>query len=268
MERRPLGGSGIDVPVVGMGTWKTFDVRGPDAEHERRAVVDAALAGGTTLFDTSPMYGESPRVLAKAIVGRRENVQVADKVWTASAAEGRRQMARALEWFQGKVDVYQIHNLVAWREHLPMLEAQRARGAVDVIGVTHYAHSAFGELMEVMATGRIQMIQIPYNVHDRKVEDEVLPLAARLGLGVLVMQPLDSGALVRRSPSSRDLAALDRFGVRTWAQALLKWILSDERVSAVLPATSRPERAEENALAGNPPWFDKEARAYVAALAR
>jgi aryl-alcohol dehydrogenase-like predicted oxidoreductase len=266
VELRPLGRTGLQVPVVGMGTWKTFDVKGNQAIHERRAIVDRALTHGTTLFDTSPMYGASELVLAKALVGRRENVIVADKVWTESAAEGQAQIARALEWYAGSVDIYQVHNLVAWEEHLPRLEALQARGAVKVVGATHYQDPALPDLMHVMETGRLGMIQIPYNVLHRTVEAEVLPLAEQLGLGVLVMQPLGKGKLAADAPPAESLRRLEQFNVRTWAQALLKWILSDPRVHCVIPATSKADRAEENALAGDPPWFDDEARAYVASL--
>ncbi len=255
------------VPVIGMGTWATFDVTSAPDVADRRGVVDAALAAGTTLFDTSPMYGEAQRVLAAALHGRREHALVADKVWTPSAAEGREQIRRALAWYEGTIDIYQIHNLVAWEEHLPVLEELRTGDQVRAVGATHYKHAAFGELMKVMRTGRIQMIQVPYNAVDRVVEREVLPLAEELGLGVLVMQPLGSGKLVAHPPAARDLEPLARFGVRTWAQALLKWIVSDPRVHAVLPATSRAARATENAAAGQPPWFDPPAREYVATLA-
>ena len=267
MDHRALGQSGVDVPVIGMGTWRTFDVRSERDADYRRSVVDAAVTAGTTLFDTSPMYGEAERVLAKALAGRRERMIVADKVWTSSAREGKQQIHRALAWYRGAVDIYQVHNLVAWREHLPFLEELRESGRVRVVGATHYAHSAFRDLMTVMRSGRIQMVQIPYNAADRAVEREVLPLAAELGLGVLVMEPLGTGALVRRSPLARDLTPLVPFGVRTWAQALLKWIVSDPRVHAALPATSRAERATENAAAGAPPWFDAETREYVSRLA-
>jgi aryl-alcohol dehydrogenase-like predicted oxidoreductase len=251
-----------------MGTWKTLDVRGARAEPERKVVVESALAAGTTLFDTSPMYGEAERVLAGALGERRDEALVADKVWTPSAEEGREQIRRALAWYGGRVDVYQVHNLVAWRDHLPVLEELRDRGAVRVVGATHYQHGALGELMTLMRTGRLDMVQIPYNAADRFVEREVLPLAEELGVGVLVMQPLGTGALVRRSPPARALEPLRAFGVRTWAQALLKWILSDRRVHCVLPATSRAERARENAEAGEPPWLDDDARALVARLAQ
>lgn len=267
MEYRTLGRSGVGVPAVGMGTWGTFDVDGARGESERRAIVDAALAAGTTLFDTSPMYGASERVLARALGARRNAALVADKVWAPSAREGREQIRRALDWYEGVVDIYQVHNLVAWQEHLPALEDLRARGAVQVVGATHYQHAAFRDLMTVMRTGRLQMIQIPYNATDRAVERDVLPLAQELGLGVLVMQPLATGALVRRTPAARQLEPLARFGVRTWAQALLKWVLSDPRVHCAIPATSKAPRATENAAAGDPPWFDSETRAYVARLA-
>jgi len=249
-----------------MGTWKTFDVRGERTILDRRCVADAAICAGTRLFDTSPMYGNAQDVLSQATRARRDDVLIADKIWTPSPSEAQAQIRRSLNWYCDRVDIYQIHNLVGWREHLPVLEKMRERGEVRVIGATHYSHGAFKELMTVMRTGRISMVQIPYNAADRVVEREVLPLAAELGLGVLVMQPLATGALVSRSPDASEFAALRKFGVKTWAQALLKWILSDRRVSAVLPATSKAERAEENAQAGNPPWFDDGARDHVSAL--
>jgi len=249
-----------------MGTWRTFDVSSPTAEEGCRAVASAALETGARLFDTSPMYGRAEAVLARGLEGRRDEALVATKVWTPSAPEGRQQVARALEWYGGRVDIYQVHNLVSWREHLPYLEELRERGTVRVVGATHYSHGALPELLRVMATGRIAQIQIPYNVADRVVESEVLPAAAQLGLGVIVMQPLGVGTLVQRSPAPEALEPLRRFGIRTWAQALLKWILSDTRVHCAIPATSSVEHARENALAGDPPWFDEDARAYVTGL--
>lgn len=267
MEYRDLGKSGLRVPVVGMGTWKTFDVRGAAAEGRARGVVDAALAAGASFLDSSPMYGEAERVLGEALASRRERALVATKVWTPSAAEGRRQAERALRFFGGYVDLYQVHNLVNWQEQLAMLEGLRDAGQVRAIGATHYSAPAFPELRRVMETGRITAIQIPYNPHEREVEREILPLAAELGLGVVVMRPFGEGALMRRVPSEGALAPLRPFGVTTWGQALLKWILSDPRCSVAIPATSRPERMAENAAAGNAPWFGPEERALVARLA-
>ena len=267
MEMRALGRSGLSVPVVGMGTWSTFDVKGRDAEANARRVVDRALDGGANFFDSSPMYGEAERVLGLALDGRREATMVATKVWTSSTAEGRRQIQRSLDFFGGRVELFQIHNLVNWKDHLATLERLKDEGAIAAIGATHYQASAFPELRRVMETGRITAIQIPYNPIERDVEREILPLAADLDLGVVVMRPLGQGALVRTSPSPEDLAPLAPFGVRTWPQALLKWILSDARCHVAIPATSKAERMTENAAAGAPPWLGPDERAYVARLA-
>ncbi|HZS77713.1 MAG TPA: aldo/keto reductase [Ktedonobacteraceae bacterium] len=268
MEHRTLGKSGLEVPVVGMGTWKTFDVRGKAAETNARVIVDTALHAGANFLDSSPMYGEAERVLGQTLQGRREQAIVATKVWTPSNREGQEQARRALQFFGGYIDLYQVHNLVNWREHLAMLERLRDEGKVRAIGATHYSASAFPELRQVMQTGRITAIQIPYNPLERDVEKDILPLAADLGLGVVVMRPFAEGALMRHVPSTSQLAALQSFGVTTWGQALLKWILSDPRCHVTIPATSHPQRMAENAAAGNPPWFGPDEREYVSKLAR
>jgi len=268
MEQRTLGRSGLTVPAVGMGTWSTFDVRGAQAEANARVVVDHALAAGARFFDSSPMYGQAERVLGATLQERRGDALVATKIWTPSTAEGLRQAERALAFYNGFVDVYQIHNLVNWRAHLKTLERLQADGRVGTIGATHYQPSAFGELRAVMETGRIAAIQIPYNPRERDVERDILPLAADLGIGVIVMRPFAEGALLRRRPRDEDLAPLAAFGVRTWPQALLKWILSDTRCHVAIPATSKPARMTENAAAGEAPWFDRDARDLVARLAR
>ena len=268
MEYRILGNTGLQVPVIGMGTWQTFDVRGEAARKNARAIVDTALAAGANFFDSSPMYGEAERVLGETLQGRRAQALVATKVWTSSDREGRAQVQRAFQYFGGYIDLYQIHNLVNWREHLAMLEQLRDAGQVRAIGATHYSSSAFGELALVMQTGRITAIQIPYNPLEREVERAILPLAADLGLGVIVMRPFAQGALTRHSPTAVELAPLRAFGVTTWGQALLKWILSDTRCHVAIPATSRRERMAENAVAGEPPWFGAEERALVARLAQ
>lgn len=267
MERRTLGRSGLEVPAVGMGTWRTFDVRGAAAERNARAVVDAALAAGANFFDSSPMYGAAERVLGAALQGRRDAALVATKVWADAPEPGRAQAEQALGFFGGLVDFYQVHNLLSWRAQLALLEQLRDQGRVRAVGATHYSPSAFGELRRVMETGRIAAIQIPYNPREREVEREILPLAAELNLGVVVMRPFGEGGLLRRPPPPEALAPLRPFGVTTWPQALLKWALSDPRCHVAIPATSRPERMAENAAAGDPPWFGPAERDLVARLA-
>ncbi len=266
MDQRQLGRTGLTVPVIGMGTWKTFDVRGT-AERARHRIAREAVEAGAAFFDSSPMYGEAERVLGDAVRPLRSRVQVATKVWASSEEEGRAQITRALDWFGGRVDVYQVHNLVAVERHLPYLEALRAQGQIAVVGITHYAHSSFPDLLRWMDTGRIACVQVPYNAADRAVEAEVLPRAHAANIGVIVMRPLGAGALVRRSPPQTELRRFKAFGVRTWAQVLLKWVASDPRVSVLIPATSRAGRMTENAAAGVPPWFGEEERERVGALA-
>jgi diketogulonate reductase-like aldo/keto reductase len=258
MEERRLG------PVVGLGTWNTFD----DDAGLAHDVVRAALEAGGRTVDSSPMYGGAQRSLAAALDGRREQAAVATKIWARSVEEGEQQLARQLEWF-GHVEIEQVHNLVAWRDHLPRLEDAHERGWVGRIGVTHYDRGAFGELERALRTARFSTVQVPYNPAERECEARILPLAEELGVAVIVMRPLGGRArrLLALEPAREELAPLEQFGVETWAQALLKWALSDPRIDLVVPATSKPERARSNAAAGSPPWFDEEARARVDRLA-
>ena len=268
METRSLGHSGLQVPVVGMGTWRTFDVHGVSAESRSARIVQRACDMGANFFDSSPMYGNAERVLAHAVRDRRHEVIIATKVWATSAHEGSEQIANALSFFGGRIDLYQIHNLVNWKPHLAILERLQGEGSVGAIGATHYSESSFGELRTVMNTGRIAAIQIPYNPLQSAVEHVILPLATDLGLGVVVMRPFGEGSLMRHPPPDRDLKPLTSFGVTTWSQALLKWSLSDRRCHVAIPATSSEEHMRSNALAGDPPWFGPDERAFVTRLAR
>ena len=265
MENRSLGRGRVSVPVVGLGTWQRLEAAAAAGRH--RELIDAAIAAGIGLFDTSPMYGEAERLLAGALDGQRGQAIIADKIWTPSAQEGAAQLARAVAWYGGQIDLMQIHNLVSWPAHLTMLEAARDRGQVGLIGATHYSAAAFGELAELMASGRIDAVQVPYNPAQREAERTILPLAGDLGLGVLLMRPLGEGQLVRRPPGPAELEPLRPFGVTTWAQVLIKWGLSDPRVHVCLAATAQPARIAENAAAGSPPWFGPDERAYVQRLA-
>jgi diketogulonate reductase-like aldo/keto reductase len=249
MEERRLG------PVVGLGTWSTFDGDAALAGE----VVGAALAAGCRVVDSSPMYGGAEASLASALRDRRNEADVATKIWTSSVEDGREQFRRQLDWY-GHVEIEQIHNLVAWERQLEWLEEERDAGRIGRLGVTHYAASAFGELARALRTGWFATVQVPLNPDERECEHEVLPLAAELGVAVIVMRPLGEGSLLRRSPSREELAAL---GVDSWPEALLKWALSDQRVDLVIPATRVPEHARANAAAGSPPWFDDEQRRLV-----
>jgi len=268
LEIRPLGKSGLLVPAIGMGTWRTFDVRGEAAITNARSVVKAAMEAGATFFDSSPMYGEAERVLGLALKGQRDAVQIATKVWADTASQGWVQARRSLSFFGGRIELYQIHNLLNWKEHLEMIERLRDEGRALAIGATHYSSLSFLELRRAMESGRIAAIQIPYNVEQREVENNILPLATELGLGVVIMRPFGGGGLLHRAPSTEELMPLKPFGVNTWSQALLKWILSDPRCHVAIPATSSIKHMEENAAAGDPPWFGDSEREYLLQLAQ
>jgi aryl-alcohol dehydrogenase-like predicted oxidoreductase len=249
-----------------MGTWKTFDVRGR-AEDERVRLADAAFDMGATFFDSSPMYGEAERVLGRALSGRRDRALVATKVWTPNDAEAEQQMTAALGYFDRRVDIYQVHNLVAWRKRLNQLQQLKDAGTVRVIGLTHYSANAFGDLLQAMKDPRVRAIQVPYNPLERSIESTILPAAADLGLGVIVMRPFGEGSLLRARVAGTALAPLAPFGITSWPQALLKWILSDPRCHVAIPATSALDHLRANASAGSPPWLGPDERAYISRLA-
>lgn len=255
MTERRLG------PVVGVGTYATFDGDVALAGD----VVTAALAAGSTVFDTSPMYGAAEASLGAAVAARRDDVTVATKIWTSSVEAGRAQFARQQTLF-GTVEIQQIHNLVAWEEHVPWLEEERRAGRIGRLGVTHYDVDSFGELERALATRRFDTVQIPLNPLERDCERRILPLAAELGVAVIVMRPLGGarGAALRVEPDGI-LEQLRPHGVETWPQALLAWALSDPRVDLVIPATSKPARVAENAA--SPPVLDPDMRALVGRVA-
>jgi diketogulonate reductase-like aldo/keto reductase len=255
MEERSLG------PVVGLGTWNTFE---GDVELAR-VVVGAAHEEGCRLFDSSPMYG-SEEALGLAVEERRGDAVIATKIWAGSVDEGRRQFADQLRWF-GRVEIEQVHNLVSWEEHLRWLEAERDADRIDRLGVTHYQVSALPELARALRTGRFSTIQVPYNPLERECERELLPLAKELGVAMIVMRPLGDKSQLSSPPPPEALAPLREFGVLTWPQALIKWALSDERIDVVIPASRNLEHVRENAAAGSPPWLGEDERRLVERLA-
>jgi diketogulonate reductase-like aldo/keto reductase len=253
MEERRLG------PVVGLGTWNTFDA---DAVLARE-VISAAIEAGICLFDTSPMYRGAEGALGAALEGR-DGVIVATKIWATSVEEGHEQFKRQLAWYGGDVEVEQIHNLVNWREHLEWLRAEQDAGRIGKLGVTHYQSSAFGALAEALSTHWFQVLQVPYNPWQRECEEGLLPLAAELGVAVIAMRPLGgSGESSRRRVELTDTQRHE-LGVETWAQALLSWALADERIDVVIPASSKPARVQENTHVVR---FTPEQRALVERLA-
>jgi aryl-alcohol dehydrogenase-like predicted oxidoreductase len=244
MEFRQLGS--LRVPVIGLGTARTFDVSAERDIAVRRQIIERCIAAQVTFIDSSPMYGQSERVIGLTTEGCRERFQVATKVWCHGRAQGEAQIDNSFRLL--KTDY---------------IDVLRDRGRIGLIGITHYSTSAYPMMLDIMRSGRIHTIQIPYNVRERSCEDRILPLAAELGIGVIVMEPLDKGRYVKGLRRQPDLSPLAACGIRTWGQALLAWVLGDRRVSVAIPATSRPERIEENVLAGSMRVLPPELRDYI-----
>ena len=266
METRPLSPKHPDspqVPVIGMGTSGTFDT---DDVRAVADVVNAALDAGTTLFDSSPMYGRAERVTGAALGDRRGESIIATKVWTPSDDEAEAQLDASASFYGGHIELMQIHNMVAWRTRLDQIEARRDAGEIGYVGATHWQVSGYDDLEAAMRTGRLDAIQIPYNPIQREVEERILPLAADLGLGVLIMRPFARADLLRTPPPDAELASLSPFGVTTWGQALLKWCLGHPATTVAIPATTKSARAVENAAAGTGIPFDDDTRARITTL--
>ena len=262
MELRELGK--LDVSAIGLGTLRTFDVESGPEIAVRQQIVDNCLTNDINFIDSAAWYGQAEKVVGITTEGKREKFYLATKVRTEGKEAGEEQIANSFEMFKTDyIDLFQVHNMVDYRTHIPTLTRLKEEGKVGMVGVSAMVHEAYPEIIELMKSRQVDTIQIPYNVVERGCEDELLPLAEELGIGVLVMEPLKKGRYENELKSQPDLSPLAEFGVKTWAQALLSWVLGDSRVSIAIPATSRPARIQENAVPGTLGQLPQELRDYV-----
>ena len=258
--------AGLQVSSIGMGSAATFDVHSKEDIAIRRQIMDQCISSGVTLIDTSPMYGRAEWVLGETMDGRQDKFQLATKVWCSGKETGQAQIQQSFNLLKTSyIHLLQIHNLVDWRTHLPYLEDLKAEGRIGLIGITYGYPDMFPEMMEIMKTGRVDTIQISYNIKDRAVEEKVLPLAESLGMGVIVMRPTGKGSLATGLNRQPDLTPLKEYGIATWGQAALAWLLADPRISVPIPATTKPSRIIENALPGEISVLPPELRDYIQA---
>ena len=247
---RPIPSSGEQLPVVGLGTWITFNV-GDDAElrEECAAVMRAFFREGGRVIDSSPMYGSSQSVIGAGLekLGRPSSLFSADKVWISSGSGGPAQIEESrVHWGVRRFDLLQVHNLLAWEEHLPTLLAMKAEGRVGYVGITTSEGRRHGELETIMASRPIDFVQVTYNVLDREVEDRILPLARDRGIAVIVNRPFRQGALIREVERHPLPAMASEIGAASWAQFLLKFIVAHPAVTCVIPATGKVAHVVEN----------------------
>jgi aryl-alcohol dehydrogenase-like predicted oxidoreductase len=269
MQQRKVASTGVMVPVVGCGTWQTFDV-GHDAAAlaERAAVLGVLFAAGGSVIDSSPMYGSSEQVVGDVLAGMRarERAFIATKVWTRGRAAGVAQMERSLALLRtDHVELMQVHNLVDWQTQLDTLMAWKRERRIGHLGVTHYTPSAYGELEQVMRKHALDFVQLNYAINDRAAEAKLLPLAAARGIAVLVNQPFGGGGLLR-SLAGRPLPAwAAEVDCTSWAQLLLKFVLAHPSVTCVIPGTGRAEHMRDNVQAGSGALPDAALRERMAA---
>jgi diketogulonate reductase-like aldo/keto reductase len=240
------------IPAIGLGTWQAFDVE-PARRAPQLAVMKQFLAAGGRVIDSSPMYGKSEGVVGDVLaeLGAIGTPFLATKVWTRGKREGIAEMERSRQRMRAaRIDLMQIHNLLDWQTHLPVLREMKQAGTIRYLGVTHYSHGELPQIERLMKSEALDFIQVPYNVADRAVEARVLPTAADTGTAVLVMRPFDEGGLFRRVRGKVVPAWAAELDCTSWAQLFLKFILGHPAVTCPIPATADPAHLADNLQAG------------------
>jgi aryl-alcohol dehydrogenase-like predicted oxidoreductase len=254
MNTRKIPATGEQLPVIGVGTWQTFDIGNSPAERAPRAeVLKVLFEAGGSVIDSSPMYGRAEAVVGDLLAdaGTRSKAFLATKVWTDGRKEGIAQMEQSMKRLRtDKIDLMQIHNLVDWQTHLPTLKAWKAEGRIRLIGITHYTSSAHGTLEAVLQLGGFDFVQVNYSLDDRGAERRLLDFARTNGVAVMINMPFGGGSLLRKL-SNRPLPAWAKdIGCTSWAQILLKFVLAHPSVTCVIPGTSNPAHLRDNLQAG------------------
>ena len=250
MITRPIPSSGEPIPVIGMGSYQTLDVADVSAVQP---VVAKFLDLGGRVIDSSPMYGRAESVVGDVLadLGAIGTPFLATKVWIRGKREGIAQMEQSRKRMRAKrIDLMQIHNLLDWQTHLPVLREMKQAGKIRYLGVTHYSHGELPQIERMMKTEARDFVQVPYNLADRAVEARILPAAADTGTAVLVMRPFDEGGLFRRVKGKPLPNWAAEFDCTSWAQFFLKFIIGHPAVTCPIPATADPVHLADNIKAG------------------
>lgn len=266
--RRPIPNGNETLPVIGLGTWQTFDVGERESERAPlREVLREFVALGGSLIDSSPMYGRSESVAGElaAELNQHNNLFVATKVWTQGRDAGVRQMAESYRRLRTqRMDLMQVHNLVDWRTHLATLRSWKEQGRVRYLGVTHYTESGYDELERVLRAEPLDFVQLNYSIAERGAEKKLLALAADKKIAVLVNRPFGGGALIKKVLRHPLPTWAGQIGCSSWAQLLLKFVISHPAVTCAIPATSKVAHLRDNMQAGFEPLPDQAMRVQIA----
>ena len=251
---RAIPSSGERIPVIGMGTSRTFDVGDdPGTRSQLQAVLQAFFDSGGTLIDSSPMYGNAESVVGDLLknVRNKDKLFAATKVWTYGRLAGIDQMQRSMQRMGVTVmDLMQIHNLRDWKVHLPVLRQWKAAGKIRYIGITTSHGRSHDELEQIMRSERLDFVQFTYNIDNRTVEERLLPLAADRGIATLINRPYQRGALFKKVKGQSLPEWSKEFDCRSWGNFFLKFILAHPAVTCIIPATSKVRHMQDNMAGG------------------
>lgn len=268
MLRKSIPNTKETIPVIGMGTWQTFDVIREEERKPLQEVLAEFSRLGGTLIDSSPMYGNSEEVVGdlSAHLGLRPKLFIATKVWIAGAAAGVRQMEESMRKLRAEpIDLMQVHNLVDVETQLKTISDWQRRGRIRYIGVTHHTASAFDAVEKVLSAHKLDFLQINYSIQEREAEKRLLPMAQERGIAVIANRPFAGGELfadLKRKPLPSWAAEID---CASWAQLMLKFVVSHPAITCAIPATSKLEHLRDNMLAGLGRMPDATMRARIAA---
>ena len=268
LAAKSIPASGEPLPVIGVGTWQTFDVGADSAGRAAlREVLELFTQAGARVVDSSPMYGSSESVAGDLVaeLGARTRLFIATKVWTSGRDAGIRQMEESFGKLRvERMDLMQVHNLVDVATHTKTLQEWKQKGRVRYIGITHYSSSAYDTIERLLKSKQYDFLQINYSLDEPESEKRVLPLAAELGTAVIINRPFAEGALFRRVKEKTLPPWTQEFGIRSWAQYFLKWIVSHPAVTCAIPGTGKPEHMKDNLAAGYGRMPDATARGRMA----
>ncbi len=269
---KKIPSSGEALPIVGLGSWITFNVgNDPVARDSSAEVMQAFFDTGGRMIDSSPMYGSAQEVIGYCLrkTGNAANVFATDKVWIANGDEGPEQIERSSAlWGVDRFDLLQVHNLVAWEAHLDTLNTMKDEGKLRYIGVTTSHGRRHGELENIMRKHDLDFVQLTYNITDREVEDRLLPLAQARGIAIIANRPFRRKELIYRFEEKKLPEWADEIGAASWAQFLLKFVISHPAITCVIPATTRVDHVRENLDSARAPLPDENMRQRMVAYVR
>jgi diketogulonate reductase-like aldo/keto reductase len=267
MITRAIPASGEMLPVIGMGSWKTFDVGNDQSDRARCVkILQTFFNRGGGMIDSSPMYGSSQEVIGHCLAQLQPHPGLfsATKVWIIGKSFGISQMEKSQAlWGGQRFDLMQIHNMLNWRAHLETLKEWKAEGRIRYIGVTTSHGRRHAKLEKALLDEDFDFVQFTYNVIDREAEQRLLPLAAERGIAVIINRPFQRGALFDRVKDKPLPAWAAEFDCENWAQFFLKFIVSNPAVTCAIPATSQVAHMQENMGAAYGALPDKAMRAQM-----